>query len=150
MPLSKRKKLPLRWDEMCVCACVCGLISFIALSYTVEKIRCDQCYWWAADHRHWKYRCLQADTHCWKDTHTHTHTEQTALTCSYCGGFACSTKLAYSDESSHAFGHANRSERVHMVLRMPSSPDLLFSSSSVVLPLHHRLQPSSQMLINKT
>lgn len=70
MPLSKRKKLPLRWVELCVC--VCGLVSFIALLYAVEKIQCDQCYWWAADHRHWKYWCLQADTHYCKETRTHT------------------------------------------------------------------------------
>lgn len=71
-----------------------------------------------------------------------THTLQTTLTCSYCGASACSTKLAYSDESPHAFGHANRSERVHMVLGMPSSPDLRLSSS-VVPPPHHRPLPSA-------
>ena len=102
---------------------------------------------------HQTYWSMQADTHIVirtqthirTHTHTHTHSKQTALTCSYCGGFACSTKLAYSDESSHAFGHANRSEMVHMVLRMPSSPDLLSSSSSssVVPAPHRRLRPSS-------
>lgn len=82
----------------------------------------------------------------------HTHT-QTAMTCSYCGGFACSTKLAYSDESAHAFGRANRSETLHMVLRMPSAPDFcpFFSFLLLLWCCHHTADSSRPSLIrNRT
>lgn len=150
MPLSKRKKLPLRWDELGCVVCVWNLISFNTLPYRIDTVPCDQCYWWAAEHRT-QNLSISAGTQIiivYGLTHTniHTHTDRTDHTdLQLLWGFAWSTKLAYSDESSHAFGHANRSEQVHMVLRMPSSPIPLCSSSSpsVVLPPNHRLRPSA-------
>lgn len=147
--LSARERNYLSGGMSWVVWCVWNLISFNTLPYRIDTYHVINAIDEQQTTGHRIYRFLQVlrlllskDSH----TQTYTHTDRTDRTdLQLLWGFAWSTKLAYSDESSHAFGHANRSEQVHMVLRMPSSPIPLCSSSSpsVVLPSNHRLRPSA-------
>lgn len=138
--------------SVCVCVCVyeraCGLISSDALLQTTDQAGCDQCYRWAAEHRTLK-PSIRLKIHAHTDTHSLNTMQWPAATLAV---LLCSTGLAYSHESTHAFGRANRSERVHMVLRMPSSH---LTHSLFLLHLwrchqHHLTPPiHRQPLINK-
>lgn len=79
--------------SVCVSACVCvrALISFNTLPYRIDKVLCDQCYWWAPLDTRNIDPCTQLHTQTYGLTHT--------PTCSYSAGFACSTTLAYSQEA---------------------------------------------------